>query len=154
MALTRQSLPAIERPAGFRNEHMRRGGYVAREAAGNGGPITLIATGSEVWLAVEAAKRLESDGVAARVVSMMAPQLFLEQEPAWRDAVLPPDGRRVSLEAGSTDYWHRFCGPRDLMIGIDRFGESAPYAQIQEHFGFTPEKVVTRIHSWLRESAG
>ena len=147
IALTRQNLPAIERPSGFRNDSLRRGGYVLREHGG-GEPVTLIATGSEVWLAVEAAKRLESDGLATRVVSMMAPQLFLRQDAGWRDQVLPPGGRRVSLEAGATDYWHRFCGPRDLMIGIDRFGASAPLAQIQEHFGFTPDKIAARIQEW------
>ncbi len=147
LALTRQSCPALERPADFREEWLARGGYVLREASG--AAATVIATGSEVALAVEAARRLEEAGLAMRVVSMPAPQLFLAQDKAWRDAVLPPGGRRVSLEAGITDYWHRFVGPEGLTIGIDRFGVSAPLKDVQEFFGFTPEKVAERIRRWL-----
>jgi transketolase len=81
---------------------------------------------------------------------MPAPQLFLAQEAAWRDRVLPPGGRRVSLEAGSTDYWWRFTGAAGLRIGIDRFGESAPLAALQQCFGFTPEAVAERVALWAR----
>ena len=148
MALTRQNLPAIERP-GFEPAALRRGGYVLREHRA-GEAVTLIATGSEVWLALEASRRLDEAGLPARVVSMPAPQFFLRQDRAWREAVLPPRGRRVSLEAGATDYWHRIVGPEGLAIGIDGYGESAPYAQLQEHFGFTPEKVAARVFEWAR----
>ncbi len=110
--------------------------------------LTLIATGSEVGLAVAAAERLGAREVWTRVVSMPAPQLFLAQEGAWRDRVLPPGGRRVTLEAGATDYWWRFTGPEDLRIGIDRFGASAPLAALQQHFGFTAEAVADRIAGW------
>jgi transketolase len=149
MALTRQSLPALERPATFAPAWLRRGGYVLRES-GTADAITLIATGSEVALALEAAKLAEAGGLATRVVSMPAPQLFLEQEAAWRDAVLPPGGRRVALEAAATDYWWRFTGEDGLRIGIDRFGESAPLASLAEHFGFTPEQVARRVIEWAR----
>ena len=81
---------------------------------------------------------------------MPAPQLFLAQDRAWRDRVLPPGGRRVTLEAGATDYWWRFTGDADLRIGIDRFGESAPVRDLQSHFGFTPEAVAARIAAWAR----
>ena len=148
-ALTRQSLPPLERSADFRPEHLRRGGYVLRGSR-DARALTLVATGSEVALAVAAAARLEADGTPTRVVSMPCPQLFLAQDAAWRDAVLPPGGRRASIEAGSTDYWHRFVGDRGLAIGIDRFGESAPLADIQRHFGFTPEGVADRIRDWAR----
>ncbi|HEY2953737.1 MAG TPA: transketolase [Candidatus Eisenbacteria bacterium] len=148
IALTRQTLPALERPSSFTPDALRRGGYVLREAAA--GAVTLIATGSEVWLAAEAAKLAEAAGVPVRVVSMPAPQLFLEQESPWRDAVLPPRGRRATLEAGATAYWWRFTGEPGLRIGIDRFGESAPLAQIQQHFGFTPEAVARRVVDWAR----
>jgi transketolase len=147
MALTRQTLPALERPASFDPEWLRRGGYVLRESDASDA-VTLIATGSEVALAVEAAKLLESGGVPARIVSMPAPQLFLAQDAAWRNAVLPPGGRRVTLEAGATDYWWRFTGEAGLRIGIDRFGESAPLAQLAEHFGLTPQKVARRVLGW------
>jgi transketolase len=152
IALTRQSLPALER-ASIDEAALRRGGYVLREAGGSGaGALTIVATGSEVWLAVEAAKILDTTGLMTRVVSMPVPQRFLAQEAAWRDAVLPPGGRRVTLEAGSTDYWHRIAGPDGLAIGIDTFGESAPYAELQEHFGFTPESVAARVQAWLKDA--
>ncbi|MBI5710392.1 MAG: transketolase [Candidatus Eisenbacteria bacterium] len=150
LALTRQSLPALERPASFRAEHLRRGGYVLRESETRDA-LTLIATGSEVALALEAAKLL-APGLPCRVVSMPCPQLFLEQDAAWRDAVLPPGGRRVTLEAGVTDGWHRLAGERGLSIGLDRFGASAPLAQLQEHFGFTPGAVAERVRAWLEET--
>jgi transketolase len=148
IALTRQNLPALERLSSFDAAELARGGYVLRES-GSSGVVTLIATGSEVALALGTAELLEGSGQPTRVVSLFAPQLFLAQERAVRDRVLPPGGRRVSLEAGATDYWHRFVGPDGLAIGIDRFGESAPLAQIQEFFGFTPEKVAERIRGWI-----
>ncbi|HYM82136.1 MAG TPA: transketolase [Candidatus Limnocylindria bacterium] len=149
MALTRQNLPVIERPAALDSTGVRRGASVVRETDDAGAP-TLIATGSEVWLAVEAAKRLEPIGLHVRVVSMPAPQLFLQQSESWRNTILPPQSKRVSIEAGATDYWHRLVGPEGLTIGIDRYGESAPLAQLQEHFGFTPEKVAQRVLDWAR----
>ena len=152
LALTRQNLPALDRRSEFDAQDLRRGGYVLRESTARDA-VTLIATGSEVALAAGAADRLEASGVHARVVSMPAPQLFLAADPAWRDRVLPPSGRRVTIEAGATDYWQRFVCPDGLAIGIDRFGESAPLAQLQEHFGFTPEKVAERVRAWLEKSA-
>jgi transketolase len=149
LALTRQNLPVLERLRTFTPDDMRRGGYLLREAKGED-PVTLIATGSEVWLACEAAKRLEADGRAARVVSMPAPQLALARESSEVEALLGPRHRRVTLEAGVTDYWQRVVAPDGLSIGIDRFGESAPYAALQDFFGFTPEKVAARIREWLR----
>ncbi|MBI1799665.1 MAG: transketolase [Candidatus Eisenbacteria bacterium] len=156
LVLGRQTLPAIERDPTFDSSLIARGGYVLREARGSdvpsepkGAALTLIATGSEVAFALDAAARLEAGGTPARVVSMPAPQRFLSQDAKYRDAVLPPGGARVSIEAGATDYWHRIVGERGLAIGIDRFGESAPLAQLQEHFGFTPEKIAARIDAWL-----
>ncbi len=143
LALSRQNLPALERPAGFANADFARGGYVLRDGANDA--TTLIASGSEVGLAVEAAKWLEGKGRKVRVVSMAAPQRFLEQDAAWRDRVLPPGGRRVSIEAAATAPWRGIVGDRGLTIGIDQFGESAPIEQIREHFGFTPEKIGQRV---------
>lgn len=154
LALSRQALPALERPADFRPDHLRRGGYVLRAAPpGARDAVTLVATGSEVGLALGAAERLDAAGLAARVVSMPAPQLFLAAEPAWRDAVLPPGGRRVSIEAGATMGWERVIGARGLAIGLDRFGASAPAADLAEHFGLTPERVAARILEWTRAGA-
>jgi transketolase len=147
IALTRQSVPALERARPLTPDDVRRGGYVLRESH-DPDALTLIATGSEVGLAVEAARRLEADGLPARVVSLPAPQLFLRQGRAELEAALGPRARRVTIEAGATDYWLRLVGDQGLAIGIDRFGESAPYGQLQEHFGFTPEKVAARVREW------
>jgi transketolase len=149
LALTRQNLPVLERPRPLAAEDMRRGGYLLREASG-ADPVTLIATGSEVWLACEAAKRLEASGQPARVVSMPAPQLALARDAAEVESLLGPRRRRVTIEAGLTDYWQRVVQPDGLAIGVDRFGESAPYAALQDFFGFTPEKVEARVKEWLR----
>jgi transketolase len=151
LALTRQNLPALERMRPLDAPTSRRGGYVLRES-GATDAVTLIATGSEVWVAADAARRLESRGLPARVVSMPAPQRFLEQDVDYRNAVLPPGGKRVSIEAGATWWWRGVVGDAGLTIGIDRFGESAPYQDLLEHFGFTPERVAARIEAWLGRS--
>jgi len=151
LALSRQTLPPLARPASFAAADLRRGAGVVRESAASGA-ITLIATGSEVSLAIEAAARLEAEGVAARVVSMPAPQRFLEQDAAWRDHLLPAGGRRVVVEAGATGGWHAIAGDRGLVIGLDRYGESAPLDALREHFGFTPEAVARRVREWARTS--
>jgi transketolase len=153
LALTRQNLPAIARAPDFDPKAIRRGGYLVREATpphGDAPPATLIATGSELWVALQAATRLEADGIAARVVSMPAPQRFLEQDRVYQQSVLAHGATCISLEAGLTDYWRRFVGERGLAIGIDTFGESAPLAELQEHFGFTPERVASRVADFLR----
>ncbi len=147
IALTRQKTAALERPADFDATVLRRGGYVLEEHASRDA-VTLIATGSEVGLAVDAARILAADGLAARVVSMPARERFLEQDRAWRDQVLPPGGRRVSLEAGVTWDWRGLVGPEGLTIGIDRYGESAPLDALREYFGFTGTKVAARIREW------
>jgi transketolase len=146
IVLSRQKLPALARAAGFDPTVCRAGGYVLREGAP--GAITLIATGSEVGLAVAAADALAARGIATRVVSMPAPERFLAQPRAVQEAVLPPAGRRVSIEAGITSYWRSIVGPGGLTIGIDRYGESAPLADIQRHFGFTPEQVAEQVAAW------
>jgi transketolase len=149
IALTRQKLPALERPAGFDPRLLLRGGYVLAEASATP-RVVLAATGSEVHVAVGARGILESAGIPARVVSMPAPQLFLEQEAAYRDSVLPPGVRRVSLEAGAPDYWYRIVGGDGLAIGIERFGASAPWQVIAEKLGFTPQAAAEKVKGWLR----
>jgi transketolase len=147
IVLTRQTLPALEHAPPVTAADVRRGAYVLRDATARGA-LTLMATGSEVWLAVETAKRLETQGLAARVVSMPAPQLFEHESPDTIDALLGPPERRVTIEAAATDYWQRWTRGSGLLVGIDRYGESAPLAQIQEYFGFTPEKMAARIQEW------
>ncbi len=148
LALTRQKLPALPRADGFDWSLMLRGGYVLAEASPRP-RVVLVATGSEVALALEARERLGKGGVPARVVSMLAPQLFLEQDAAYRDAVLPPGVPRVAVEAGVPDYWYQVVGREGLVIGLQRFGASAPYTVIAEKLGFTPEAVAERVRAWL-----
>ncbi|MFN2459582.1 MAG: transketolase [Candidatus Velthaea sp.] len=137
IVLSRQKLPFL----GERDAAVRRGGYILRDT--DGAPDTiLIATGSEVSLAVEAAQLLAGRGTKARVVSLPCWSLFDAQDAAYRDAVLPPDVKaRVSIEAGTTLGWSRYVGDRGVAIGIDHFGTSAPAAAIAREYGFTPEHV-------------
>jgi transketolase len=137
IVLTRQKVPFL----GQRDADVARGAYVLRDAD-RAPDVILIATGSEVSLAVDAAKLLESSGTKVRVVSMPCWELFERQDEAYRDAVLPPDVRaRVSIEAGATLGWHRWVGDRGIAIGVDHYGASAPAAAIAEAFGFTPQRV-------------
>jgi transketolase len=119
-----------------------RGGYVLLDCAQP--QLVLVATGSEVDIAVAAAGLLDRQGVAARVVSMPCVEVFHAQDAAWRDAVLPPDLPRISVEAGVTWFWRGVVGDRGLALGIDSFGESAPAPALYEHFGLTPARVAER----------
>jgi transketolase len=110
--------------------------------------VVLIATGSEVPLAEQAADLLESRGISARVVSMPCVEVFLAQDEAYRSGVLGVNLPTVSIEAGSTFGWEGFTGPGGLRIGIDRFGMSAPAAAIAEELGLTPEAVAERVADW------
>ncbi len=120
---------------------MRKGAYVLVEAKGNA-DVIIIATGSEVDLAVKAAEVLAADGVNARVVSMPSTNVFDRQDQAYKDSVLTPGVKRVSVEAGVTDFWRKYVGLEGGVVGIDTFGESAPGGVLMKHFGFTVENVV------------
>lgn len=145
LSLTRQTLPGLERPAGFDPMDVWKGAYVVSESQGKA-DVVLLATGSEVSLAVEAAADLATDGVQARVVSMPSVELFLEQSDAEQDAVLPDDGTPiVAIEAGRGETLRRFVGRRGLVIGMESFGASAPYTDLAAHFGFTAKNVAERV---------
>ena len=148
LALTRQTLPPQPRDAA-QLAAIARGGYVLVE----GGPqpdCILIATGSEVAIAVEAARELAGRGRRARVVSMPCTSVFDAQDAAWRDAVLPPAvPARVAVEAGAPDGWWRYVGPRGRVVGMRSFGASAPGKDLFRHFGFTPAAVVEAAESSL-----
>ena len=122
-------------------DNIRRGGYVLSIETG-ALKIVLIATGSEVPLAVAAQRELEKRGIAARVVSMPCTQAFDRQDAAWRESVLPTGIPCISVEAGVTDYWRKYVGLDGATMGIDTFGESAPAAELYRHFGLTVERVV------------
>jgi transketolase len=148
LALTRQALPQQPRDAG-QLAAIGRGGYVLVDAGGQPDCI-LIATGSEVALAVEAARELAARGRKVRVVSMPCTSVFDAQDAAWRDAVLPPAVKaRVAIEAGVADGWWRYVGPRGRVVGMRGFGASAPAKDLFRHFGFTSAAVVEAAESSL-----
>jgi len=140
LIFSRQGLPHQPRTA-EQLENVARGGYVLRETDGTAQAL-IIATGSEVGLAVAAANELSSEGVKVRVVSMPNPGLFEQQDEAYRESVLPPSlAARVVVEAGVTAGWASFAGDKGRIIGIDRFGASAPAGELFEHYGLTVENV-------------
>ena len=142
VALTRQKVPALDRTRLGSAEGVRRGGYVLAEAPDRAPDVILLASGSEVQLALEASEQLGARGVAARVVSLPSWYLFARQPAAYRDEVLPPEvSARVSVEAATTFGWERWVGARGRALGLDRFGASAPSEVLFEKFGLTAEAV-------------
>jgi transketolase len=122
------------------------GGYVLSDPPSGKFDVILMATGSEVGLAMDSMRALEKEGVAARVVSMPCANLFDRQPQDYRDSVLPPSCRkRVAVEAGVTDYWRKYVGLDGAVIGIDRFGASAPAEALFKYFGFTVDEVVAAV---------
>ncbi|WP_138440337.1 transketolase [Marinobacter alexandrii] len=141
LILSRQNLPAQERSEAQVND-ISRGGYLLRDCTGMP-ELILLATGSEVALAVKAADRLSASGVAVRVVSLPCVERFAKQDATYRDTVLPPTVRaRVAIEMAQPDGWYRWVGLDGAVIGIETFGESAPAEALLQHFGFTVERVV------------
>jgi transketolase len=147
LVLTRQALPAATRSAA-QLAAITSGGYVLAEVEG-APDCVLIATGSEVGLALDAARELATRGRKARVVSMPCTSLFDAQPRAYRDAVLPPDAPRVAIEAGARDGWWRYVGSEGEVIGMTSFGASAPAKKLFEHFGFTRQHVVSAVEDLL-----
>ncbi len=152
IVVSRQTIEDVQKPSGFEPRHALRGGYVVSEP--DGAVLTIVATGSEVSLAAQAAHLLSGDGIVARIVSMPSVELFEEQPDAYRRDVLPADLPVVSLEAGSTTGWHRFTGRSGLAIGVDHFGASAPFKVLEDRFGFTAEAVAGRVREWLKTADG
>ncbi len=145
LVLTRQDVPVLDRSRYASAEGLRRGGYVLADPDEGDPEVILIATGSEVAVAVEAHERLIADGIRSRVVSMPCWELFERQDDAYRDAVLPPSvTARVSVEEASTLGWDRFVGPEGARIGMHTFGTSAPLKDVQTKFGFTPDRVAEK----------
>ena len=140
--LTRQGIPVLDRSGCEGMVH--RGGYVLRDGDG----ATLIATGSEVHVALEAAELLSGEGISLRVVSMPCVEAFDTQEQSYRESVLG-GLPTATLEAGVTMGWHRFAGPDGLVMGLDHFGASSPWQRIAEEWGFTGRAVADRIADWL-----
>jgi len=157
LSLTRQKLPTLAGTADLAGEGVRRGAYVLRraswEAAGRAPGLILIATGSELQLAVAAAETLEGEGIGSRVVSLPCWEAFEAQPQAYRDEVLPPAvRRRLSIEAGTSLGWERWVGDEGAILGIDHFGASAPAGTIFAHLGFTADRVTDVARRVVRDA--
>jgi transketolase len=150
LALTRQNVPTLDRRRYASADGLRRGAYVLSDAPDGKPALILIASGSEVGLIVEAAEKLQADGIAVRCVSMPSWELFDAQPQAYRDQVLPPDvPARLAVELGVPQGWDRYIGAHGDMLGIDHFGASAPAEVLLREFGFTVANVVARARALL-----
>lgn len=150
LVLTRQDVPAIDRRRYAPAAGLRRGGYVLADPPGGDPELILIATGSDVHLAIAAHERLAAEGVRTRVVSLPSFHLFDRQPAAYRDEVLPPQvTARLGIEEAATLGWDRYVGSAGGMIGMHTFGSSAPLRDVQTKFGFTPDRVVARAKELL-----
>ncbi len=153
--LTRQNVPVMDRGRLSPAAGLRKGAYILSDSSSGKPDVILIATGSEVHLALEAQEKLLAEGVKARVVSMPSWDLFDQQPEAYRHQVLPPDvTQRVSIEAGVTLGWHRYVGSAGEIIGIDHFGASAPGNAVLKEFGFTSIHILNRVKTLLARKRG
>lgn len=146
LLLSRQNLPFVQRDAAT-VDAIARGGYVLRDA--DGARAVIIATGSEVAIALDAQAQLAKEGIAVRVVSMPSTDVFDKQDAAWKQSVLPKGLPRVAVEAGVTAFWHKYVGLEGAVVGIDRYGESAPAGALFKFFGLTADKVAETVKQVL-----
>jgi transketolase len=140
LVMTRQTVPVFDRSKYASAEGVRKGGYVLADCEGEP-ELTLIATGSEVQLALGAHETLSGEGIRSRVVSLPCWEIFDRQDAAYRDRVLSPAGVRVAIEEASTLGWERYVGSDGTIVGMHTFGQSAPFKDVEEEFGFTPGKI-------------
>lgn len=153
LVLSRQPLPTLDRSKYAPASGVARGAYVLADAEGGNPEVLLLATGSEVWLAVSAFEELTTEGIGSRVVSMPSWELFERQSREYRDSVIPPEiPYRVSVEQASTLGWARYAGPTGRCIGMKTFGASAPLKELQRKYGFTPEAVVAAVKEQLAKA--
>ncbi len=142
LILTRQALPTFDRTKYASAAGVARGAYILADADGGKPQVILMATGSEVYLCIDAYEKLKAEGIRARVVSMPSWDLFEHQDQSYRDEVLPPEiTARVAVEMASTFGWAQYAGPKGRIIGMRTFGMSAPLKDLQKKFGFTTEAV-------------
>jgi transketolase len=152
LALSRQKLPVIDQEKYAKAGNLAKGAYTIAEAQGGKPQLILIATGSEVYLALDAQPKLEAVGIPTRVVSMPSFELFEEQSEEYQQSVLPDEvTARLSLELGITTGWERWVGSQGVSLGIDHFGTSAPYERILKEYGFTVENVVAIGQELLKD---
>ncbi|MEJ2047518.1 MAG: transketolase C-terminal domain-containing protein, partial [Dehalococcoidia bacterium] len=152
IVLTRQKVPVLDRTVLAQAANVKRGAYILREATGDKPNVILIGTGSEVHLALEAARLLDDKGIKVRVVSLPSWELFNAQEEDYRNHILPPDVKaRISIEAGVTSGWERYVGCHGISIGLSRFGASAPYKILYEKFGLAASRIVDAALTLLED---
>jgi transketolase len=151
LIFSRQNLPFQKRSAAV-CAAVARGGYILVDSQASPRAI-ILASGSEVALAVEAQKTLAEAGIPVRVVSMASTSVFDRQPREYRDSVLRPDLPCVAVEAGSTDLWRKYVGRSGEVVGMTTFGESAPAGELFKHFGFTASRVVEAVKAVLQEPA-
>ncbi|MCC6771575.1 MAG: transketolase [Gemmatimonadaceae bacterium] len=149
LVLTRQKLPLIDRTKYGAVAGAGRGGYVLADAASGTPDVVIMASGSEVAIAMEAHASLVAEGVQARLVSMPSQELFLSQQAEYQASVLPPGTRRVAIEAAHPMSWQRFVGPDGAIIGIETFGASAPFQILYKEYGITADHVVREVRRVL-----
>jgi transketolase len=155
LALSRQALPTLDRSKYAPASGVTRGAYVLADAPGGNPELILIASGSEVSLAVEAYERLLKDGIRVRVVSMPSWDIFEHQTQEYRDSVLPPNVKaRIGIEQASTFGWERYVGEKGRVIGMHTFGASAPLKELQTKFGFEPSQIVAVAKELLQGAGG
>jgi transketolase len=155
LILSRQNLPIVDRSVFASAEGVAKGGYVLADASSGTPAAIIIATGSEVPIAVAARELLEAQGTPTRVVSMPCVEWFMAQEPSYRQQVLPPEVKvRASIEAAITLGWREFVGDHGEMLGLDHYGASAPASVLYEQFGLTADRVVAAVHSSLSKVGG
>ena len=155
LALTRQAVPVYDRKVFAKTSGVAKGGYIMAEGSGPTPDVILVATGSEVQLAVEARETLEKQGISTRVVSMPCREWFASQTAAYREKVLPRAVRaRVSVEAGSPQGWREIVGDTGEVIGIDHYGASADFKTLFKEFGFTTQAVVTAAKRSIKAAKG
>jgi transketolase len=151
VVLSRQALPTLDRNRYASAAGVARGGYVLADAPRGEPQVILIASGSEVGLAVDAHEQLVADAIRSRVVSMPSWDIFEQQDQAYRDSVLPPEvTARVAIEQASRFGWERYVGREGAVIGMETFGASAPLQALQQEFGFTVANVVATAKAQLK----
>jgi transketolase len=151
LALSRQPLPTLDRSKYAPASGVAHGAYVLADSPGGDPEVILIASGSELSLAVSAQEQLLAEGIRSRVVSMPSWEIFEHQTEEYRDSVLPSNVKaRIAVEQGSTLGWERYVGPTGQVIGMKTFGASAPLKELQRKFGFEPDQVVAAAKKQLR----
>ena len=148
LLLSRQNVRTVDRTTHASAAGLHQGAYILKEAS-QSAQVVIMATGSEVALALDAGALLEADGIATRIVSAPCLEWFAEQPHSYRESVLPPSALRVSIEAGISQGWREYVGDQGVIISLDHFGASAGAGTLFSEFGFTPERIAEKIKKAL-----